>query len=303
MIGTVGFIGIGTIGAPMARSVMRGGYRLVVHDLNQAAVQRIVAEGAGAAESPAALARQADMVVTMLPDAPDLRQVVSGPNGILEGMKDGLVLVDMSTMDPTVTVEVAGEIAARGGAMLDCPVAKTVEDAERGELTLMAGGDPEAFERVRPVLATMGSMIIYCGRLGNGAKSKLINNLIAQGIMVLMSEALALGVKSGLTLDRIVEVIANTHAANNQLLHVQPYKAFSGNFKAGFMTALAAKDQRLIMGLAESLGVDLPMGRVMRDAFQAAIAAGYAHDDCCSVIRVREQAAGVEVRLQDSPGR
>ena len=128
-------------------------------------------------------------------------------------------------------------------------------------------------------------------------------NLIAQGIMVLVSEALALGVKSGLTLDRIVEVIANTHAANNQLLHVQPYKAFSGNFKAGFMTALAAKDQRLIMGLAESLGVDLPMGRVMRDAFQAAIAAGYAHDDCCSVNRIREQAAGVEVRLQDRPGR
>ena len=297
----VGFIGVGKIGRPMARRILRTGMRLHVLDIDESAVQELVHEGAIAAQDIRSLAQEVDIVITMLPDVPQLRLVALGPRGLAETMRPGSILIEMSTMDPAMTLEVAGALRRRSVNMLDCPVAKTVEDAKRGELTLMAGGDPAILEAAKPVLSAMGNVIVHCGELGSGAKAKLINNFIAQGIVCLASEALTLGVKAGVSLDVILDVVRNTHAANNQMLFVQDKKSFVGNFGAGFMTRLAAKDQRLILKLADDCGVDTPIGRRILADFEETMRAGYADDDCCSIIRLREERASVKVRL-DSPG-
>ena len=212
---SIGFIGIGTMGAPMARNLLKAGHRLTVYDINPAAIEKMKAAGASAAASPRDVAAASDVVITMLPDAPDVEKAVTGTNGILAGIRSGSLYIDMSTIDPETTQRLGKRLAAAGCEMIDSPVGKTVEHAIAGTSTLMIGGDAAAVERARPVLSAMGTDLIHCGGLGMGQAMKLTNNLLASVLLAASSEALVAGIKAGLTLETMISVLKTTMAWNS----------------------------------------------------------------------------------------
>src|SRR5690348_8901011 len=189
----VGFIGLGTMGAPMARNILDKGHRLIVADVVPAAVAALVAGGATAAATPKEVAAASEIVITMLPDAPDVEHVALGPDGIVAGIRPGAIYIDMSTIDPETTRRVGEAIAAKGASMIDSPVGKTADHAVAGTLTLMVGGDAGVIARCRPVLDCMGADFFHCGGLGAGQTMKLINNLLATAVSEASIEALVTG--------------------------------------------------------------------------------------------------------------
>jgi 3-hydroxyisobutyrate dehydrogenase-like beta-hydroxyacid dehydrogenase len=298
MAETVGFIGLGMMGQPMARNIQKHGHPMVVFDVVEAALLPLVEGGARAASSPREVAASCDVVITMLPDAPDVEQAALGPDGIIEGLGPDAVYVDMSTIDPGTTRRIGAAFAARGLRSMDCPVGRTQDHAVAGTLLLMAGGEPAVIERARPVLMCMGESLVVCGGLGCGQAMKLTNNCLAASILAANCEALVTGIKAGLSLDLMREVIAGTMAANAGLSTSLPKKALAGDFSPGFMVPLAHKDVRLALDLARSLGVSTPIGSAAFANLGEARAQGMERDDVSSVLRLREQEAGVEVRLR-----
>lgn len=296
----VGFIGLGTMGRPMARNVLGGGYRLAVHDLDRKAVEELVAAGAREADSPRAVGAASEVVITMLPNGPDVEQVALGPDGLIHGLRPGGVLIDMSTIDPPTTRRVGAALAGRGIRMLDAPVGKTADHAVAGTLTLMVGGDRALAEQCRPLLLTMGRDVFYCGDLGMGEAMKLTNNLLATSILTATAEALVLGTRAGLRLDLMLDVMRTTMAWNQQLAVALPKKAFADDFAPGFMVKLAQKDVRLAVELARHLGVETAVGRATLGALGEAAERGLAEADVGAVLRLREEAAGVRVRPEPS---
>jgi 3-hydroxyisobutyrate dehydrogenase-like beta-hydroxyacid dehydrogenase len=293
----VGFIGLGIMGGPMAANVLAKGHRLTVHDVDQGAVARLVARGAAAADSPAAVAARCDIVITMLRDAPDVESVALGPAGIVEGLGAGGVMVDMSTSAPATTRKVGAALAAKGCGMVDCPVGKTADHAVTGTLTLMIGGAPEHVAKVRPVLECMGTDVFLCGGLGNGHAMKAVNNLLATAIVALNAEVLAAGVKAGLTLETMTSVMQKTMAWNSQLAVAYPLRPLKGDFAPGFMLKLAQKDCRIALGMIREMGLSAPVGQAAFDACQEGIDRGYAGNDVGVMLKLREEAAGVTVRI------
>ena len=297
----VGFIGLGTMGAPMARNVMKRGHALTVFDVVPAAVASIVAAGARAGTTPKDVAAASDIVITMLPDAPDVERVALGPEGVVAGIRAGAIYVDMSTIDPATTRKVGAAIADRGAAMIDSPVGKTADAAVAGTLTLMVGGAAEVVERCRPVLDCMGTDFFHCGDLGAGQTMKLVNNLLATAVSEASIEALVAGTRSGLTLDTMMSVLRTTMAWNNALAIALPKRPLAGDFTPGFMMKLAHKDCRLALQMVEGLGVEAPVGRAAFASVEEAMRRGLADDDVGALLKLREEAAGVRVRLE-TPG-
>jgi len=293
----VGFIGLGTMGAPMARNVLKNGHALTVFDVAPAAVRALVAAGARAAATPAQVAEASDVVITMLPDAPDVERVALGRDGIVQGLRAGSVYVDMSTIDPETTRRVAAAVRAKGAAMVDSPVGKTADAAVAGTLTLMVGGDAADIARVRPVLDCMGTDFFHCGPLGAGQTIKLINNLLATCIAEASIEALVTGTKAGITLDTMLAVFRTTMAWSSQLAVAMPKRPLAGDFSPGFMMKLAHKDCRLALAMTEGLGVTAPVGRAALASLDQGLARGLADDDVGALLKLREQPVGVEVRL------
>lgn len=297
---SVGFIGLGTMGGPMARNVLKGGHDLFVLDINQTAVAKLTGEGAQAAASPREVAGASEIVITMLPDAPDVERAVLGPDGVLAGLRPGSVYIDMSTIDPTTTQRIGRMVAEKGADMIDSPVGKTAEHAVAGTLTLMVGGEESVIERVTPILRLMGSDLIRCGDLGAGQAMKLVNNLLASILLEASVEALVSGTKAGLTLDTMISVLKTTMAWNNQLAIAMHNRALKGDFEPGFMVKLAHKDCRLAMSMNEGLGLKAPLGAATLAALQDAIDEGLGTNDVGALLRLREKAAGVTVRLNQS---
>ena len=298
---TVGFIGLGTMGAPMARNVLHKGYRLVVADVVPAAVASLTAAGALAARTPKEVAAASDFVITMLPDSPDVERVALGADGIVAGIRAGSVYIDMSTIDPDTTCNVGRQIASKGASMIDSPVGKTADHAVAGTLTLMVGGPDDVVARCRPILECMGTDFFHCGGLGAGQTMKLINNLLATAVSEASIEALVTGAKSGLTLDTMMSVLRTTMAWNNALAIALPKRPLAGDFSPGFMLKLAHKDCRLALGMAESLGVSAPVGRAAFASLDEGMRRGLADDDVGALLKLREEPAGVEVRLSRAP--
>lgn len=292
-----GFIGLGTMGAPMARNIMNKGHPLVCHDVARAAVDALVGAGAQAAATPREVAERTDVVITMLPDGPDVERVAAGPDGLLAGLGPGKVWIDMSTIDPATTRRVGAQVHGRGAAMLDSPVGKTADAAVAGTLTLMVGGDAEVVQRCRPLLECMGTDFFHCGQLGAGQTMKLINNLLAQALGAASTEALVTGVKAGLSIDTMMSVLRTTVAWNNQLAVSMPKKSLVGNFTPGFMLKLAHKDCRLALQMAESLGVETPIGRATLASLDEGMRGGLHDLDVGAMLKLREEQAGVTVRL------
>ncbi len=293
----VGFVGLGTIGRPMATNIVRKGFPLVVFDLNQSAVGDLINEGAEGRGTAAGVARASDIVITMVPDAPDVEKAALGAGGIIEGIQEDGLYIDMSTVDPTTSRKIGAEIVKKGARMIDAPVARTVDNAWAGTLSIMTGGDPTDVEEAMPVLQAMGDTFTYCGPLGNGHAMKLVNNFISAGIMALHTEALTFGVKAGLKIEDIIELVMSTFAGSRQLGEVFPNKPLIGDFSPGFFTRLSMKDQRLALQLAKEMNVDTPVGRGVFEALETTCAKGYDTQDFSSVLRVREEEAGIEVRL------
>jgi 3-hydroxyisobutyrate dehydrogenase-like beta-hydroxyacid dehydrogenase len=296
MMARVGFIGLGIMGGPMAANVLAKGHALTVHDLSAEAVERLTAKGATAAEGPAAVAAACDVVITMLPDAPDVERVALGPAGIVEALRPGGTMIDMSTSAPETTRRIGEALAAKGCAMVDCPVGKTAEHAGTGTLTLMIGGADADVERVLPILRCMGTDLFRCGALGNGHAMKATNNLLATALVALNAEILAAGVKAGLTLETMTSVMQKTMAWNNQLAVAFPIRPLKGDFAPGFMLKLAHKDCRIALSMIDTMGLEAPLGRAALAACQEGIDLGYATNDVGVLLKLREEAAGVTVR-------
>ncbi len=292
----VGFIGLGVMGGPMAANVLKGGHELTVFDLNPAAVATLVKAGAKSASSPKELGADSDIVITMLPLPAHVEQVLLGPGGAAEGMKRGGLVIDMSTIDPQTSKRVGRGLKERGIAMVDSPVGKTSEHAVTGTLTLMLGGDPADLARAKPVLDCMGNQSYNCGAQGAGHAMKMTNNLLATTIMCANTEALAIGVKEGQTLELMVEVMKTTMAWNQQLAVAMPKKAFVGDDSPGFMVKLAAKDVRLACDAAKALGFQAVVGEGALATLDRAAALGYAERDTAALMKIREQELGISVR-------
>lgn len=296
----VGFIGLGVMGGPMALNILKGGHSLSVFDLDSNAVARLTAAGATAAASPREVGAASEIVVTMLPEPQHVESVVLGPGGIAEGLPQGGVVIDMSTIDPRTSQRVGEELRRRGMHMVDAPVGKTSEHAATGTLTLMVGGEPEIIERVKPVLDCMGNETYLCGGPGMGHAMKITNNLLATTIMVANTEALAIGLKAGLTLELMTDVMRTTMAWNNQLAVAMPKKAFIGDDSPGFMIKLAGKDVRLAVELADVQGFEARVGRAAFESLKAAADQGYGERDTAALMRILEDQLGIQARM-DKP--
>ena len=247
--------------------------------------------------TPREVAADAEIVITMLPDAPDVERVALGADGIVAGLRPGSVYVDMSTIDPATTRRIGAAIAAKGAAMIDSPVGKTADAAVAGTLTLMVGGPADVIARCRPLLDCMGTDFFHCGELGAGQTMKLLNNLLAQTIGTANVETLVAGVKAGLTLDTMLSVLRTTMAWNNQLAIAMPKRSLVGDFKPGFMVKLAHKDCRLALQMVDALGVRSPVSHATLDALDDGMKSGIGNDDVGAMLKMREEAAGVKVRL------
>jgi 3-hydroxyisobutyrate dehydrogenase-like beta-hydroxyacid dehydrogenase len=292
----VGFIGLGVMGAPMALNVLKGGHELTVYDRSPEAVARLVAAGAKAAASPKDVGAASEIVVTMLPEPQHVEQVALGADGIAAGMKKGGMVIDMSTIDPVTSQRVGKALKEQGIAMVDSPVGKTSEHAVSGTLTLMVGGEPADIERAMPVLKCMGTDTYLCGGPGMGHAMKLTNNVLATTIMVANTEALAIGVKAGLKLELMMEVMKTTMAFNHQLYVAMPKKAFKGDDSPGFAVKLAGKDVRLAVELAKAYGFDALVSRAAQESLDRAGRMGYADRDTAALMKIREDELGIQVR-------
>jgi 3-hydroxyisobutyrate dehydrogenase-like beta-hydroxyacid dehydrogenase len=297
----VGFIGLGTMGGPMARNILKKGHALVVYDVVRSSVDALVGAGARAAATPRDVAAQSDIIITMLPDSPDVERVATAPDGILAGIRPGSVYIDMSTIDPGTTRRIGAQVKAKGADMIDSPVGKTADAAVAGNLTLMVGGDVDVIARVRPVLDCMGTDFFHCGELGAGQTMKLLNNLLAQAIGSATTEALVSGVKAGLTLDLMMSVLRTTMAWNQHLAVGMPKRSLIGNFTPGFMVKLAHKDCRLALQMVDALGVKAPVGHATLAALDEGMKSGIEDLDVGAMLKLREEQAGVTVRLKPAP--
>jgi len=292
----VGFIGVGVMGRPMALNILKSGHALTVFDINPENVATMVKAGAKAAASPREVGAASDIVVTMLPLPSHVEDVVLGPNGVADGLKPGGMVIDMSTIDPQSSQKIGAGLRARGMRMVDSPVGKTSEHAETGTLTLMVGGDPADIEYAKPVLNCMGNETYICGGQGMGHAMKTTNNLLATAIMTANVEALAIGVKSGLTLELMLEVMKTTMAWNNQLGVAMPKKAFKGDDSPGFMVKLACKDVRQANELARRQGFEPHVGAACQKRLEEAMEAGFADRDTAVLMFMLEDALGIKVR-------
>jgi 3-hydroxyisobutyrate dehydrogenase-like beta-hydroxyacid dehydrogenase len=294
----VGVVGLGVMGAPMALNILKHGHELTVYDKSPEAVARLVQAGAKQAQTAREVGAASDIVVTMLPEPQHVEQVVLGPDGLAEGLRAGGIVIEMSTIDPSTSRRVGDALRQRGMELVDSPVGKTSEHAATGTLTLMVGGNKEAIDRATPVLNCMGTDTYYCGGPGTGHAMKMTNNLLATTIMIANTEALAIGVKNGLTLELMQEVMRTTMAWNQQLAVAMPKKAFLGDDSPGFAIRLACKDVRLACEAADQMGFEASVGRGAQATMERAMAQGLGDRDTAALMFLREKALSIEIRQQ-----
>ncbi len=294
----LGFIGTGNMGNPMSANLIRAGHQLTVHDLRREAATNLLEMGAEWADSPRDAVRGNEVVFTSLPVPRDVEVVLLGEGGILEGAGEGSIYVDLSTNSPTVICRLHEVCAARGISVLDAPVSGGTYGAAAGTLAVMVGGEERVFNQVKPALDAIGSHVVYCGDIGSGSVCKICNNLLSMGIGVLLSEALTMGVKAGVDLAVLADVIANSSGSCRRLTEKFPRFLFQGNFEPGFATALAAKDVRLATDLGREFGVPMDLANLVDQRHVEAMFRGWGAEDSDAVARIQEEKAGVQLRLE-----
>ena len=293
----VGFIGTGNMGNPMAANLVRAGHQVTVHDLRREAAINLLEMGAQWADSPKEAVPGNEVVFTSLPVPRDVEAVVLGQDGVLEGAVDGTIYVDLSTNSPTVVRKLHQVCAEKGVTVLDAPVSGGVFGAAAATLAVMVGGDEAVFHRIKPTLDAIGRHVVYCGPIGNGSVCKICNNLMSMGTGVLLAEALTLGVKAGVDLEVLADVIANSSGGCKRLTEKFPRFMFQGNFEPGFATALAAKDVRLATDLGREYGIPMDLANLIDQRHVEAMHRGWGPEDSDAVARIQEEKAGVQLRL------
>ena len=288
----IGFIGVGNMGGPMCRNILKkGDHEVTVFDLNPDAVARCAASGAATGDSPRAVAAGADVVLTSLPHPRDVEQVILGPDGILAALQSGAVYCDLSTNSPLTVRKLATALAERGVAMLDAPVSGGVMAADKGTLAVMVGGDRETFDRLLPVLQRLGENIVHCGATGTGCVAKLCNNLIAFCNMAASAEGLMLGVAAGIDLDTLNQVIRSS-SGNSMTFRATAKNALSGDWTPSFALDLAYKDMHLALELADELGIPLSLSSTVHNLMRMARGLGYGQSDATAILRLYEDTLG-----------
>ncbi len=269
----VGWIGLGIMGRPMARNLLKAGFRVVGYSRTKAKVDELVAAGGEAAQSPADVARRVEVTITMVPDAPDVEAVLFGTDGVVEAAQPGHVVVDMSTISPTATRLFAQRLASRGIEMLDAPVSGGESGAREGTLSIMVGGKEEVFVRCRPIFEALGRKITFMGAHGSGQMTKLCNQVA--GVLTLQSvvEALLLAHAGGLDLHRVIEALS-AGSADSWNLRNQGPKMLARDFAPGFFVRLQQKDLRIALETAAELGLPLPGTALVRELFRVVEAYG-----------------------------
>lgn len=288
----IGFVGLGRMGLPMASNLQRKGFSVTGFDLKQEAREALAAVGGAGVASAADAARDADVVFTMLPNSNDVRAVVEGE--ILPVARPGAIIVDMSTIDPLVTDEIAALVAAKGLRFADSPVGRLATHADRGECLFMVGAADADFAAIRPLLEAMGTTIHHCGPVGAGMRMKVVNNYLAIAAAQLNAETLTLMARFGLDLEKTVEVLNGTTATNGHLKTNFPVKVLAGDIEPGFQIDLAHKDLGLALAAASTMRVPLSMGSAARECLQLARARGFGGKDFSGLLDAWCQLAGVE---------
>jgi 2-hydroxy-3-oxopropionate reductase len=284
----VGFIGLGIMGKPMARNLMSAGYELTVHNRSPKKAEELGEEGATLAASPREVAEKSAVVITMLPDSPDMERAVAGESGVLEGLAEGSLLVDMSTISPVVTEELAAAVKEKGAAMLDAPVSGGDVGAIEGTLSIMAGGEEKDFERARPLFEVMGETVIHVGPSGAGQVAKAANQIVVALTIEAVSEALVLGSKGGVDPVKLLDVLGGGLAAN-KVMEVKREKFLSGDFSPGGKVEFHHKDLGIALATARELGVALPATALVAEMFAALRAKGRASWDHSALITLLQE--------------
>lgn len=301
MTRTIGFIGLGTMGAPMARNLLRKGFSVVAYDLSSAQVALLCEAGAQTGTSPKDVASRSSVIITMLPSAKAVHAVALGDDGLIEGCRAGTIYLDMSTMAPATSRALSARFAHVGVDMLDAPVSRGHEGAIAGTLSVMVGGKLSAYESVLSVLHAMGTDIFYCGPSGMGALFKLVNNAIVATTTCAISEALVMGVKAGARLDHLLPVLQASSANGFVLEQFFARKALRGDFEPGGSIDIVAKDLELALAVAGEGRVAMPLGAASYHQYSLLRGQGAGNRDFTSVIKLAEAAAGVQARLSE-PG-
>lgn len=291
----IGFIGLGIMGRPMAKNLMKAGHNLVVYDINASAVEHLVAEGAEAGTSPKNVASRCNLVITMLPNSPHVKTAVLGKDGVIEGAKAGDILIDMSSIAPAASQEICAELEKRGIDMLDAPVSGGEPKAIDGTLAIMVGGKESVFERMKNILLCMGSSAVLCGGIGAGNVTKLANQIIVALNIAAMSEALVLATKAGVDPAKVVDAIKGG-LAGSAVLNAKAPMVLAGNYKPGFRIDLHIKDLQNALDTAHAVGTPIPLTSQVMEILQALKVEGKELHDHSGIIQFYERLANIQVR-------
>lgn len=291
----IGFVGMGTMGGPMARRLASGGFAVRGFDVSAERARQAAAAGVALATGPADAARDADVVLSSLPDPATVRRAYLGPDGVLSAIKAGAILIDLSTIDPETWREVAAAARAKAVDCLDAPVSGGPLEAGNGKLVFLVGGDAAVLERARPVLTALGTELHHIGPLGSGLVVKIVNNMMSIANVAVAAEAMVLGVKAGVEPKRLFEILSTSGGRSHHFLKRFP-NVLAGDFTPNFGIALSRKDIALALAMAGKLEMPVPLASAVRQVYEAAHAQGFGGLDMAGVTRLYEQWTGVAVR-------
>jgi 3-hydroxyisobutyrate dehydrogenase len=297
----IGFIGVGNIGAPIAGQLLKAGYALVVHDARRAAAAGLLADGAVWSESPAALAKECEIVATCLPGPQEMEEVCLGAGALVASLNPGALYIDHTTNAPALVRRIHALLAEKGVAMLDAPVSGGMEGAQTRDLLTVVGGEPAAFERARPVLDAIAKRVMYAGGIGTGSIAKILHNSATFTLDLVMAECWTTGVKAGIDAATIVKVFTEAALGNQMNLKVRlPATYLRGDFDPRFSLALARKDLGLALELAGETNTPMRLNALAKAEMDEAIARGWADRDASIFLKLQEERANTEVRLPEA---
>lgn len=288
----IGFIGLGIMGCPMATRLLEARHRLVVNSRTKSRASRLIARGARFLDTPAQVARECDVVFICVTDTPDVEAVVRGEDGITDQARSGLIVVDHSTISPSVTRDLADDLAKRGTCFLDAPVSGGDIGAKNGTLSIMVGGDSSAFDRVEPLLRILGQTITYCGSSGTGQLTKLVNQILVSVTNMAVCEALTFARKHRLDLKKTMSAVTSGAGGSWQLTNLGP-RILAGDFRPGFTVNLQKKDLQLVLEAGEKSNTSLPAASLALQLFAAAQAAGHGKDGTQALFKIVEKLASL----------
>lgn len=290
----IGFIGLGIMGRPMAKNLIKAGHELTVFDFNKEAVADLVSCGAAAAESNKDLASKVDVVITMVPNSPQVRAAVLGKDGVVEGAKEGLVLVDMSSIDPTESKKIGAELAEHGIEMLDCPVSGGEPKAIDGTISVMCGGKKELFDKYYDMLMVMAGSVVYVGDLGSGNVAKLANQMVVAINIAAVAEALTFAKKAGTDPELVYQAIRGG-LAGSTVMDAKAPMMLAGNYKPGFRIELHIKDLNNALNAAHAISSPAPLTAEMMEIMQFLRSEGCDKEDHSSIVKYYEKISGTSI--------